>query len=121
MSDCIRQELGGEVRRNGRAMTRLCLAVAVLIATTGAAPRRTLPVPPIPPARPPADQTAPLPNRDVQAPITTSDTGMQVRLQDFRVRRLNQSYGYTPGSQYEGAEDKRAIQTPGLTLRVPLQ
>jgi hypothetical protein len=33
----------------------------------------------------------------------------------------NHSLGYTPGSQFQTSEDKRSIQTPGLSFRVPLQ
>jgi hypothetical protein len=29
--------------------------------------------------------------------------------------------GYAPGSQYETSEEKRSIQTPGLTVQVPLR
>jgi hypothetical protein len=43
-----------------------------------------------------------------------------VTLQDFRADRLQQGFGYTPGSQFETSEDKRPIQTPGLTVQVPL-
>jgi hypothetical protein len=102
-------------------MTRICWAVAALIATAAASPLRPLPVPPIPPANPPTDQTAPMPDRDIRAPSEPSTEGARVDLRDFRVHRFNQGLGYAPGSQYETSEEKRPIQTPGLTVRVPLQ
>lgn len=80
-----------------------------------------LPVPPIPPAQPPADQTAPLPNANVSAPPPGSILP-NVTLQDFRANQFDsKSLGYVPGSQFETSEDKRPIQTPGLTWKVPLQ
>jgi hypothetical protein len=45
-----------------------------------------------------------------------------VTLQDFRANQSSdRSLGYVPGSQFETSEDKRPIQTPGLTWKVPLQ
>jgi hypothetical protein len=80
-----------------------------------------LPVPPIPPARPPVDQLAPVPDLYAKAPVGTAAGGAQITISDFRVRRLDQSLGYTPGSHYRDSEDRRVIQTPGLSVRVPIQ
>jgi hypothetical protein len=102
-------------------MTRAGCALLALLVTAGAAPRRPLPVPPLPPANPPADQSAPLPDRDFQAPREPDPQGPQVGLRDFRIRRFDDSPGYVPGSHFETGEDKRSIQTPGLTVRVPLR
>jgi hypothetical protein len=102
-------------------MTRVACAAIALIATA-AAPPRPLPLPPIPPLRPPVEQVAPTPDRDARAPWVPADDGVRIRPQDFRVRRFNQGgLGYAPGSQFETTEDKRPIQTPGLSLQVPLQ
>ena len=102
-------------------MIRACCAAFVLLATTAAGPPRPLPVPPIPPAHPPTDQSAPVPDRDAQAPTNAGQQGTRVTVQDFRVRRFYQGLGYVPGSQFETSEEKRPIQTPGLTVQVPLQ
>jgi hypothetical protein len=102
-------------------MMRACCAVLALLATAGASPPRPLPLPPLPPAHPPTDQSAPVPDRDVQAPSGAGVLGPRVTVQDFRVRRFNQGLGYAPGSQYETSEEKRPIQTPGLSVQVPLQ
>jgi hypothetical protein len=103
-------------------MIRLWLVLLALVFTAGASPKHSLPVPPIPPANPPRDQSAPVPNPDVRAPTEISSQGARVGLQDFRARRFNnEGLGYTPGSQYENTEDKRAIQTPGLSVQVPLR
>ncbi len=102
-------------------MRRFALILGALLLTTGAGPSRSLPVPPIPPAHPPAGQSAPVPDRDIQAPVETASQGTTVVPQDFRFRQFNQSLAYPPGSRFATSEDKRPIQTPGLTLRVPLQ
>jgi hypothetical protein len=92
-----------------------------LLAAAGAAPAPSLPVPPIPPEHPPLAQSAPIPNPDARAPLDRSAGGTQVGLTDFRLDRQDQSLGYSPGSQFQNNEDRRVIQTPGLTVRVPLQ
>ena len=104
-------------------MRRMRLALFLLLATAGAgpAPAPSLPVPPIPPEHPPMDQSAPIPNPDARAPQDTSSGGMQVSVTDFRLNHQDQSLGYARGQQFQDSEDRRVIQTPGLTVRVPLQ
>jgi hypothetical protein len=46
---------------------------------------------------------------------------VHVSVQDFRVQRFYQGLGYAPGSHFETSEEKRSIQTPGLSLQVPLK
>jgi hypothetical protein len=101
-------------------MMRIWWAVFVLLATAGASPPVSLPVPPIPPNNPPTDQSAPVPDRDAQAPSEAAE-GARVGVRDFRVRRFYQGFGYAPGSQFETSEEKRPIQTPGLAVQVPLR
>jgi hypothetical protein len=103
-------------------MTRFACA-ALALATVAAAPApRPLPLPPIPPPSPPSEQAAPTPDRDARAPWAPAQNGVRVLPQDFRAYHFNnQGLGYVPGSQYETSEDKRPIQTPGLSLQVPLQ
>jgi hypothetical protein len=100
---------------------RIAWALLALIVAVGAGPVRSLPVPPIPPAHPPRDQSAPMPNLDARAPAMVADQGTQVGFRNFRYRRYDPSLGYTPGSQFQTSEEKRVIQTPGLMMRVPLQ
>ena len=94
---------------------------AVAVATGASPPEATLPLPPIPPPQPPTDQSAPLPDRDARAPALGPLLGGRVTVQDFRIRRFQQGLGYARGSEFESNEDKRPIQTPGVTVRVPLQ
>jgi hypothetical protein len=102
-------------------MRRTGTALFLLLLTAGAAPAPTLPVPPIPPVHPPAAQSAPIPNPDARAPPDQSSGRTQVGFTDFRLDRDTQSLGYSPGSQFQTSEDRRVVQTPGLTVRVPLQ
>jgi hypothetical protein len=105
-------------------MKRSCWFVFALLATTGASPPNRLPEPPIPPAHPPTAQSAPIPNPDAQAPLSTEQQGARVSVQDFRVDHFGQllgnTLGYTPGSRFETSEDKRPIQTPGVAVHLPL-
>lgn len=106
-------------------MNRILSLLAALLLTVAAGPVRhaspaLLPVPPIPPAHPPTVQSAPVPNSDLAAPAPGSVLP-NVTFRDFRATQSVNSPGYTPGSQFETSEDKRPIQTPGLTWKLPLQ
>jgi hypothetical protein len=103
-------------------MMRALWVAVVLLATAGASPPPALPLPPIPPAHPPTDQSAPIPDREAQAPPEDGAQGPRVGVRDFRSYRFtNQGFGYAPGSQFETSEEKRPVQTPGLTVQVPLR
>jgi hypothetical protein len=104
---------------------RLCCLLLGLLLVTAAGPMKyqpevDLPVPPIPPAHPPLDQSAPIPDVDAAGPLSSAVLP-NVTLQDFRATQFDQSLGYAPGSKFSTSEDKRSIQTPGLTWKVPLQ
>jgi hypothetical protein len=106
-------------------MNRLLPLLVGLLLTAAAGPGKhpeptPLPVPPIPPPHPPIAQSAPVPNSDVDAPVAASVLP-NVTFRDFRATKYANSPGYAPGSQFETNEDKRTIQTPGLTWKVPLQ
>jgi len=101
------------------------LLLAGLLLTVAAGPVNhgqpaRLPVPPIPPPHPPVAQSAPVPNSDLTAPLSASVLP-NVTFHDFRATQYAKGLGYSPGSQFETDEDKRPIQTPGLTLKLPLQ
>ena len=96
-------------------------AALVLVVTAGASPAPSLPLPPLPPTHRPVDQSAPVPDPDAAGPLAAGPQSAEVGLSNFRVDRYDRSLGYSPGSHFETSEEKRPIQTPGLTLRVPLQ
>jgi len=91
------------------------------LAAAGPSPPAPLPVPPIPPAHPPLDQVAPMPDINAHGPGPENPPGPKLSITDFRLHRYDQSPGYAYGSQFQTNEDKRVIQTPGLTVQVPLQ
>ena len=104
-------------------MSRVGWLLVALIATAGAGQKQSLPLPlpPVPPAHPPADRGAPVPDLYISAPREGPPPLSNITVRDFRMNDYNQSLGYTPGSKFETSEDKRSIQTPGLSFRVPLQ
>jgi hypothetical protein len=101
-------------------MMRVFWGPLIVVLTAGASPPRSLPVPPIPPANPPSAQSAPMPDRELRAPLDNAG-GVQVSVQDFRIQRYYPGMAYSPGSRFETSEEKRPIQTPGLTVKLPLQ
>jgi hypothetical protein len=106
-------------------MTRSVWLLLILLLTAAGpvkrgAPTPVLPVPPIPPAHVPTAQSAPIPDPDLVAPLAGSVLP-DVKFRDFRASQYATSPGYAPGSQFQTTEDKRSIQTPGVTWKVPLQ
>ena len=108
-------------------MSRVGWLLVAFIATAAAGQKQSsplslpLPLPPKPPAHPPVDRGAPVPDLHISAPREGPSPLPNIVVRDFRMNDYNQSLGYTPGSKFETSEDKRSIQTPGLSLRVPLQ
>jgi hypothetical protein len=80
-----------------------------------------LPVPPVPPEHPPPGDIAPVPDRDARAPLTPVSNAPTVDIRQFRNRPYDPGMGFAPGSRYQTNEDRKPIQTPGLSISVPLQ
>ena len=98
------------------------LLVLTLVAGIGSeAMAETLPVPPLPPSVPPIGDAAPVPNLNAEAPVAPSSDEMSVNVQLYRVRMYDPSAGFVPGSRYQSTEDRKPIQTPGLSFSVPLK
>jgi hypothetical protein len=91
------------------------------LATLSAGPSPDIPIPPVPPTRPPTGESAPTPNDGVRPPVVVANGDPQFQLRLFRSRQYDWSQGFLPGSRYESTEDRKAIQTPGLSITVPLQ
>jgi hypothetical protein len=100
---------------------RIVLALALLVGTASAAMAEVLPEPPIPPDIPPIADAAPVPNPDAVAPVTPSSDEPSVNVRMYRARMYDPSVGFAPGSHYESTEDRKPIQTPGLSISVPLK
>jgi len=100
---------------------KILLAVPLLTAMASAATANTLPVPPLPPNLPPIGEAAPVPNVDAAAPVAPSSDEPTVNVRLYRVRMYDPSAGFVPGSRYQSTEDRKPIQTPGLSISVPLK
>ncbi len=89
----------------------------------GAAPAAAedLPVPPLPPTQLQVSQIAPTPDLDVQAPVVPEAEQPSVNVKLYRSKTYDPAYGFAPGSRYQSSEDRKPIQTPGLSLSVPIQ
>jgi hypothetical protein len=81
----------------------------------------TLPVPPIPPLQPLAEAGAPVPNPDVRAPNPEVSEQPRVDVREFRSIPYDPGVAFGPGSRYRSSEDRKMIQTPGLSISVPLK
>lgn len=80
-----------------------------------------LPVPPIPPDSLALSETAPIPDLDARVPFTPASERPSVDVKFFRNQPPDPSMGFAPGSRYQSSEDRKPIQTPGLSVSVPLR
>jgi hypothetical protein len=100
-------------------VTRIFLLFAIAVSSPVLA--EELPVPPIPPASPPGDVTAPVPDLNAQAPFTPTPEQVSVAVRMYRSKAPDPSRCFAPGSRYESTEDRNPIQTPGFSVSVPLR
>jgi hypothetical protein len=105
----------------------LSLAACLLVLPAVAAPpgpQRVsppqLPLPPMPPAVPPANEAAPIPS-DGHLRASAPSDDIRVGLQVFRATLPDTGAGFSPGSRYQMYEERRPVQTPGIRITVPLQ
>lgn len=98
-----------------------CILLAMFFASGPAALARDLPVPPIPPEHASVGETAPVPNVDARAPAVPTSEAASVNVKLYREKLYDPSMGFTPGSRYQSSEDRKPIQTPGLSVSVPLK
>ncbi len=110
-------------------MKRISHMVLVLPLILAAAPlhSRPLPVPPIPPAHPPTDGPAPIPNQNAAAPLVPESDGPKFTATILRAPTFHNSYdpsqGYAEGSRWQDdpAEDRRLTPSPGFNLQIPFK
>jgi hypothetical protein len=100
---------------------KMLLLVAALGAVGPLAYAEELPVPPIPPALPNLADAAPVPNVDAQAPMAPGSDQPSINMRLYRARTYDPAGGFVPGSRYQSSEDRKAIQTPGFSINVPLK
>jgi hypothetical protein len=80
----------------------------------------TLPVPPEPPAQITQSQSAPVPDPDADGRVPREELHSYVEIRNFRSPTAAPGHGFTPGSQFRSPEDRKAIQTPGVSFTVPI-
>ncbi len=100
---------------------KISLALAVVTAIGSPAVAETLPVPPIPPQVPPLADAAPVPDLNATAPVAPSSDQPTVNVRLYRARMFDPGFGFVPGSRYQSTEERKPIQTPGLSISVPLK
>jgi hypothetical protein len=114
-------------RRAGRwilaaALVSMSFGISMSMGPVAWSRVQRLPAPPRPPEAAPGPELAPVPNPDVQPPVDLDAlTRPSFSITDFRSTTIDNSAGFGTGSQYRSSEDQRAIQTPGLAVKVPLQ
>jgi hypothetical protein len=91
-----------------------------LLLIGGPAVAETLPLPPTPPAQVTQSENAPVPNLDADGRVPPDERQSYVALRNFRSPTGQPGLGYTPGSQFRAPEDRKAIQTPGVSFTVPI-
>lgn len=91
------------------------------ILAAGPAMAEALPLPPVPPAQVPGARAAPVPDPDAifGLPAETQQTSVEIR--NFQPPSYTPGMAFTPGSRFRTPEERRPIQTPGLSLVVPLE
>ncbi|MGD0102645.1 MAG: hypothetical protein ABSC06_01235 [Rhodopila sp.] len=106
-------------------MTRILTTTSILLGTLlmlhVGAMADELPVPPIPPEDPPLAEIAPVPNPDARAPEVAASDAPSVDVRLYRAKPYDPGLGFAPGSRYQTSEDRKPIQTPGVSISVPLE
>jgi hypothetical protein len=100
-------------------MTRMLWLCVMIIASPAFA--EDLPEPPLPPGNPPVAEAAPTPDIDARAPAAPAADRPSVDVRLYRSNAPDPSLGFAPGSRFQTAEDRKPIQTPGISVTFPLQ
>ena len=80
----------------------------------------SLPLPPRPPVQVLAGELAPLPDADLEMPGSGAQKArFHVRI--FSLDEHDSGLGFIPGSAYPAPEDRKPMQTPGITVSVPMR
>jgi hypothetical protein len=93
---------------------------AVWVALASPVVAADLPLPPLPPSSPPSATAAPVPDNDFTPPPSAANAGPTVGLKFFRSQTFDPGLGFAPGSRYRSSEDRKPVQTPGISVSVPL-
>lgn len=85
------------------------------------AARSSLPLPPLPPADAQTGEPAPLPDGNLppSPSVGTETTKFNVRM--FSLDEHGGGLAFIPGSAYVPPEDRKPMQTPGITVSLPVR
>jgi hypothetical protein len=108
-----------------KRISHLMLAL-LLILTAAPTHRVSLPLPPIPPAQPPSDGPAPIPDRDAMAPSAPPSESPRIVPRLVRVptyqNDFDRSEGYIGGSRLQqDPADRRLTPSPGFNFQIPFK
>ena len=103
-----------------RRLLAICMGFGLMWIIDPCARAERLPVPPLPPENVHVGDAAPVPDVDVLAPVTPVSETPSVDLKLYRAQNYDPSVGFAPGSRFQTTEDRKPIQTPGLSISVPL-
>lgn len=94
-----------------------------LLSICGASPALAdpLPVPPPPPAQVSGAAAAPVPDPDARLNLPDGDPRASLEIRNFQTPSYSAGQAFAPGSRFRTPEERRPIQTPGLSLVVPLE
>jgi hypothetical protein len=113
--------VGGCVAVALTARPAMALTAASTIASNEhSAQAQALPIPPVPPASPPPGDNAPVPDLQAQAPASVAPETPRFDVRLYRSKPYEPGLGFAPGSRYQDSEDRKPIQTPGISISVPL-
>ena len=97
------------------------LLALLFLLSCGPAWAEDLPEPPTPPSRIPEAEAAPVPDREISAGIASAADTASVELRDFQSPASQPGLGFTPGSRFRTPQERKPVQTPGVSISVPLQ
>jgi hypothetical protein len=96
------------------------LTFVILFAVSANAREPELPIPPIPPARPPTVD-APVPNVDAAIPLIDTQRSLVTLDTDINHRRSpTPGMAFAPGASYQLDNDRRPFMLPGIMMHVPI-
>jgi hypothetical protein len=108
-----------------KRISHLVLALPLILAAAPTHPG-SFPLPPIPPAQPPTDGPAPIPDRDATPPSAPALEGPRIMPRLVRVptyqNDFDRSEGYINGSHLQlDPTDRRLTPSPGFSLQIPFK
>jgi hypothetical protein len=80
-----------------------------------------LPEPPVPPSRIPEPDIAPTPDRDARTGLLPEAQRAGVELKVFNAPSYDAGMAFGPGSRFRTPEERKPLQTPGVSFTVPIE